>query len=134
VEQVDENGPALQTQVASAEFEVTLLDPVDETELAKRLAVALMSESLPRERRGKPYDLRPLIESLRLNPLHLPPFSPKMGEETEGGRVRIFMRLAARVGATGRPEEVLDVLGIPMESTRIERTRLILETGIESVD
>jgi hypothetical protein len=30
-----------------------------------------------------------------------------------------------REGATGRPEEVLDVLGIAFEETRIERTRLI---------
>jgi hypothetical protein len=37
------------------------------------------------------------------------------------------MRLAAREGATGRPEEVLDALGIPLETTRIERTRLILQ-------
>jgi radical SAM-linked protein len=121
--QVDEAGPALQTQVASAEYEVTLLDPVDGTELAKRLAAALRAESLPRERRGKAYNLRPLIESLCLTPL--PP------GETEGGGVSIFMRLAAREGATGRPEEVLDVLGIPFEATRIERTRLILKTGIE---
>ena len=118
VAQVAENGPALQTQVVSAEFEVTLLDPVDETELAKHLAAALMSESLPRERRGKPYDLRPLIESLALTPL-----SP-----AEEPGVRVFMRLAARVGATGRPEEVLDVFGILPESTRIERTRLILKS------
>jgi hypothetical protein len=53
------------------------------------------------------YDLRPLIEELDLLP---------------GG---IHMRLAARDGATGRPEEVLNVLGIAFEETRIERTRLI---------
>ena len=40
---------------------------------------------------------------------------------------RIFMRLAAREGATGRPEEVLDVIGIPLEDTRIERTKLIFQ-------
>ena len=43
----------------------------------------------------------------------------------------VFMRLAAREGATGRPEEVLDALGIPFEATRIERTRLILKTDLE---
>ena len=35
------------------------------------------------------------------------------------------MRLTAREGATGRPEEVLYVMGIPLEDTRIERTRLL---------
>ena len=129
VEQVDENGPAVQTQVVSAEYKVTLLDWVDEAGLAKHVAEALAAESLPRERRGKSYDLRPLIESLSLTPLHLPPFSEKMGGETEGGCVIVFMRLAAREGATGRPEEVLDTLGIPFDMARVERTRLILKSA-----
>lgn len=122
VEQVDEAGPALQTQVDLAEYVVTLLDPVDEAELAKRLTEVLEAVSLPRERRGKEYDLRPLVEQLVLTPLQ---------REKEAGGVRVFMRLAARAGATARPEEVLDVLGIPFESTRIERIRLILQNGIE---
>jgi hypothetical protein len=39
------------------------------------------------------------------------------------------MRLAAREGATGRPEEVLSVLGIAYEGTKIERTRLIFKSA-----
>jgi hypothetical protein len=39
--------------------------------------------------------------------------------------VRVFMHLLARENATGRPEEVLDVLGIEFEGTRIERSRLL---------
>jgi hypothetical protein len=50
----------------------------------------------------------------------------------QGQATQIFMRLAARDGATGRPEELLDALGIPLETTRVERTRLILKSGIES--
>ena len=42
------------------------------------------------------------------------------------------MRLAAREGATDRPEEVLDALGITFEETRIERTRLIFK-GVPQV-
>ncbi len=114
VEEVDDHSPALQTQVVSAEYEVTLLEPVDMPVLEKAVTVLLAAPSLSRERRGKTYDLRPLIESLEL----LPP--------GESGSLHIQMRLAARGGATGRPEEVLDALGIPFETTRIERTRLIL--------
>ena len=121
VKAVDEHGPALQTQVASAEYIVTLLEPV--SDLAPRLADVLAAAALPRERRSKPYDLRPLIEALSLFPAASP-----------NGFGRIFMRLAARDGATGRPEEVLGVLGIPLEATRIERTQLILKNGIELVD
>jgi radical SAM-linked protein len=122
VEQVDEAGPALQTQVDLAEYVVTLLDPVDEAELAKRLTAMLEAASLPRERRGKAYDLRPLIVELFIMQ---PP--PGAGSEVGAGTPEVFMRLAARAGATARPEEVLDVLGIPFESTRIERIRLILQ-------
>ena len=131
VEQVDENGPALQTQVLSAEYVVTLLDPVDEVELAKHIAETLKAESLPRERRGKSYNLRVLIESLSLAPSPLPPSPLGRGDGGEGNRVRVLMRLAAREGATGRPEEVLDVLGIPFDMTRIERVRLILKDDIQ---
>ena len=34
------------------------------------------------------------------------------------------MKLTSKEGATGRPEEVLDELGISFEETRIERIRL----------
>ena len=110
VERVEDGEPALQTQVASAEYEVTLTEPVDRSELERRVTSVMEAESLARERRGKSYDLRPLIEDLSLTSTPL---------------LLIQMRLSAREGATGRPEEVLDALGIPFEGTRIERTRLI---------
>ena len=111
IEQVDERAPALQTQVASAEYEVTLTEGIDRPELAQRIDAAMQLKTIPRERRGKMYDLRPLLEELSLSPDH-----------------KIFMRLSARESATGRPEEVLDVLGIAFEGTRIERTRLIFQS------
>jgi len=113
VDIVDEHGPALQTQVVSAEYEVTLLEPGDKSSLDNGISALLGAASLPRQRRGKTYDLRPLIESLILLP-------------ADGtGALRLHMRLAAREGATGRPEEVLDALGISFETTRIERTCLV---------
>lgn len=111
VETVDEHAPALQTQVVSAEYEVLLTEPVDEAELQQKIESITESQSIPRERRGKMYDLRALIEELKLI-----------------SQDKIFMRLAARESATGRPEEVLDVLGIAFEETRIERTRLIFQS------
>jgi radical SAM-linked protein len=116
IEQVDERAPALQTQVAAAEYEVTLSDSstslrVDGAGLKQRIASVIASVSIPRERRGKTYDLRPLIEDLELR---------------QDDKIR--MRLTAREGATGRPEEVLDALGIAFEDTRIERTRLIFQS------
>lgn len=108
IEQVDDKLPALQTLVASAEYEVTLTEAADRSELERRIASVMDAGSIIRERRGKTYDLRPLIEELKFE-------NPD----------KIFMRLAAREGATGRPEEVLDMVGIAFEDTRIERTDLI---------
>jgi radical SAM-linked protein len=120
IESVDEREPALQTQVASAEYEVTLTEPMDRFELERRIGSVMESESLPRERRGKSYDLRPLIEELNV----LESNSKLLDEVQTPVLPKIFMRLSAREGATGRPEEVLDAMGIAFEGTRIERTKL----------
>ena len=117
VEQVEERAPALQTQVVSAEYEVTLTEAIDRSGLKREIDSVIESNALPRERRGKMYDLRPLIEVVRI-----------MESDGKPSAQKIFMRLAAREGATGRPEEVLDVLGIPFEETRIERTHLIFQS------
>jgi radical SAM-linked protein len=110
IEQVDDREPALQTRVTSAEYEVTFIEKMDTLQLQQTIDSVLEMDSIHRERRGKMYDLRPLIEELKL-----------VSED------KLFMRLAARASATGRPEEVLDVLGIAFEDTRIERTRLIFQ-------
>ncbi len=114
VESVDEKLPALQTLVLSAEYQVKLTEPVEGSDLKRKLEEVKQSESLPRERRGKFYDLRPLIETLTF-------------ESDSDGKHTLFMTLSAREGATGRPEEVLNVLGIEPEYTRVERTRLIFK-------
>jgi radical SAM-linked protein len=107
IHQVDERAPALQTQVVSAEYEVTARETDFGFDLNRSIDSVLESESIVRIRRNKEYDLRPLIEELKL-----------LSDN------KIFMRLASREGATGRPEEVLDALGIAFEETRIERIRL----------
>jgi hypothetical protein len=81
------------------------------------LQQALSAAHLPRMRRNKSYDLRPLIEAAFL----LPPD----GE----GRDRLQLQLAAREAATGRPEEFLDELGVDFEATRVHRTQLLLNSA-----
>ncbi len=104
VREAAESLPALQTLVRSADYVATV--PGDVSGLVQRVADLLSVERLPRERRGKVYDLRPLIESLSL----------------EGNVLR--MRLAARDAATGRPEEVLDALGLGDRQVAVHRTAL----------
>ncbi len=108
--QVDNHAPALQTQVQSADYAITLLDaPVD---LDERLATLLSAAQVLRQRRGKDYDLRPLIERLEYAPV------------VPGDLPCLSVCLAAREGATGRPEELLAALDIPFENTRVHRTML----------
>jgi len=109
--------PALQTQVVSAEYCVTVEwgEPAEEVEA--RIERVLAAEELPRERarpgRGsKQYDLRPLIEQLWL-------------ERAGDGEVVLGMQLAARAGATARPEAVLDALGMGEPFARYHRRRLV---------
>ncbi len=96
--------PPLQTLAQSADYVVTVSAPP--SDLDAHVAALLAAQTLPREKRGKPYDLRPLVESLSVagHSLH--------------------MRLAARDGATGRPEEVLDALGLSTHPAAVHRTAL----------
>ena len=115
VEYVEEKSPPLQTQVISTEYDITLPESLDMEIIKNSVSACLQAETLPRERRGKTYDLRPLIEAMEL------------GQRDAQGRVHLSMQLAAREGATGRPEEVLDVLGISYEETRVERSRMLFK-------
>ena len=113
LEEIENKTPKIPNLVDSADYVVTCLDPVPD--LAKRVSEVLAAEALPRERRNKPYDLRPLIEGLQVIP-------------TSEGQSRLEMRLASRTGATGRPEEALLALGIDPFTTRVHRTQLHLKT------
>jgi radical SAM-linked protein len=106
VEAVGEREPALPTRVSSAEYEIEFSPPVASEELELRVRELLAAEALPRERRGKPYDLRPLIEEMEVLP------------SSDGTAVRMHLRLRSQPGFTGRPDEVLDALGLERERAR----------------
>jgi radical SAM-linked protein len=111
---VDPRSPALPTVVQSARYRVTLLDPIETQDLQARLDELLALPELRRDRRGKTYDLRPLVEELSF-------------ESDTNGCATLTMRLSVRESATGRPDEVLLALGLDPFAARIERTDLVLE-------
>ena len=113
VEEIDLNEPATQTQVCAADYAVWVEATETLEAMEERVERLLAAKSLPRERRGRSYDLRPLVESLRVAP-DLPEFT-------------LLMTLTVLPSATGRPEEVLDELGLAEGLFRIVRQRLILE-------
>lgn len=117
---VPDDDPALSEQLTQTEYRVWLRD-VKEEAVATAIEKLLAQESvlLPkrgRRHRGKSYDLRPLIVDLQSVPDTPTPWSG------------LWMRLQARPGATGRPDEVLKALGLVDHPQRCFRTRLILET------
>lgn len=114
VETVETRLPTLQTLLLASDFEITFLEPV--SNLAARKAEILAAESLPRLRRNKPYNLRPLILTLELLP------------DDEQGQQRLTVRMAAREGATGRPDELLAAMEIDPLVARVHRTGLVFFT------
>lgn len=112
LETVPPDNPPLPNLVLASEYIITFLDPIPD--LAQRVEGLLKAEKLPRTRRGKTYDLRPLIEALEM----LPPNAE--------GHQRVKARLSARQGATGRPDELADALGAPINAMRVHRVRQVL--------
>lgn len=118
VRSVLEDEAALSEQLVAAEYRVWLRDvPQDVVESA--ITDFLNSVSLPLAKRGgkyrgKTYDLRPLVEELRL-------------EDAPAPWTGLWMRLHARPGATGRPDEVLKALNLTDAPRRCTRMRLILD-------
>lgn len=111
VEMIDLQAPTLQTQVNSAIYVITFFDIIPD--LKDRLQRIISADHLPRIRRNKSYDLRSLIEEIALLP------------QNDSGNYEVRVQLAAREAATGRPEELLDELGIKFEATHVHREKLI---------
>ena len=117
VEETDPHEPSLQSRVGAAEYRAYIQTEEAESTLTERVQALLSAQELPRRhvRHGKPpvvYDLRPLLLALRLS-------------GRAAGEAIFWMRLRAEPGATGRPDEVLDALGLADAPRRVVRERLI---------
>jgi len=130
---VEEEAPPLQRRVIAAEYEVRLHEDSNHHQLEQRIQDLLAEQTIRRQRRGKDYDLRPLIEELEICPaapdmINLGERNAATAMETSAGSSNCLrMLLSSREGATGRPEEVLDALGLEVDGAQIERTRLIFQ-------
>ena len=112
VAQVPLNAPALQAELRWAEYIVTVETGEAPEQIEQKVQVFLAAPTLPRERRGKSYDLRPLAISLVV-------------KAARDSSARIVMRLLADASAgTGRPDEVLAALGWYDAPVQIHRRKL----------
>jgi hypothetical protein len=106
------HAPALQMQLIATEFEITVEGAETIGLLNERVAQFSAATEIMRERRGKPYNLRPLVQTLTL-------------ELTSADRVVIRSRLQATQEGTGRPDELAAALGLDPATVKIKRTKLI---------
>ncbi len=109
----DIHGDKLPTLVTAASYVVTLF--TDPKPLKDKIKQLLEKGEILQERKGKTYDLRPLVYELK----SLPP--------DENGRQRMEMTLSHLPGAVGRPDEVLRELGIDPNQAQIYRTKIHLK-------
>lgn len=107
------NAPALQMQLSATEFDITVETDAALETLHDRVAQFITASEIMRERRGKVYNLRPLVQTLTLE--------PAPAERA----VTIRARLQADSASTGRPDELAAALGFDPATAKIRRTHLI---------
>lgn len=116
ITEVPLNAPALQAALRWAEYVVTVETDETREQVESKVQTFLAASSLMRERRGKSYDLRPLVLSLTV-------------EAVLASSVQLVMQLLADANAgTGRPDEVLAALGWADTPAQIHRRELGFET------
>lgn len=103
--------PKLPTLVTAASYSIIL--DAKHPGLPGKIENLLNSSRIIRDRKGKTYDLRPLIQELNCD---------------NSSTSKFQMTLAALPGATGRPDEILAALELPTTGTHICRTEIILDT------
>lgn len=111
IESVALNAPALQTQLLSTEFEISVEDPVAMAALPDRVRDFWAATEVMRDRRGKVYNLRPLVQSLSI--------------EMQPDRAVVRSSLQGTESGTGRPDELIAALGVDPATTQIKRINLI---------
>jgi len=113
IEEIPLSAPALQMQLAATEFEITVEGEETLGSLSERVAQFNAAAEVIRDRRGKVYNLRPLVQALSI-------------DAAQADRVIVIRsRLQAAPEGTGRPDELAAALGLDLATVRIKRTKLI---------
>jgi radical SAM-linked protein len=114
IEEMPLNAPALQMQLTAAEFEITVEDEEAIGMVTDRVPQFLVATEVMRDRRGKVYNLRPLVQALSIG---------RAGRADRAAVIRA--RLQATPEGTGRPDELAAALGLDPAVVKIKRTKLI---------
>jgi len=112
------HGHKLPGLVERSEYTASLFKEYSDLDL--KIDVMLQSSKIMRARKGKEYDLRPLIHDITLD------------DVKEGTPQRLNTSLLSLPTGTGRPDEVLAALDIPHHEAIICRTAIILKSVEEN--
>ncbi len=107
-----ENEPALSVQTIATRYRIEFLDDVDEGSLKNNVNRLINQIAIIRKRRGKEYDLRPLIKEIEIS--------------NKDNKPILYLILSALQGATGRPDEVLLEMNFNASAARIIREKTFL--------
>ena len=114
IEKLPYSDPALTIIIQSAVYLITFPDSIGQEDLNEKMAALMLQETIERERRGKIYDMKPLIEGWEVVP------------DTDGG-ASLKVQMAARDSAMGRPDELAAALGYDPFAVNIVRIRYLLK-------
>jgi radical SAM-linked protein len=112
IEPVPLKSPALQALLERSVYLMTPREPVDVADLRRRVSDLMAQPEIRRTRHDKVYDLRPLIYALSVS---------------DEGQIRAELALSAE--GTGRPDELLDALGLSLGSMGVHRVEIRLRPG-----
>jgi radical SAM-linked protein len=116
--------PSLQSQVLYAEYEVGVETGRERADVEDSVRSLLAAEMLPwqhaRDKEIRKYDLRALIDTIRLDGWEPPACT-------------LWMRLRCDSSGTGRPEQVTSALGFAEAPKSIHRMALVLAQQSEPV-
>ena len=113
IEKLPYSDPALTIVIQSAVYCMVFPRGTEAAVLQEKMDELMSRETIERERRGKVYDMKPLIES----------WSVSADDE---GRACMQVQMAARDSAMGRPDELAAALGFDPFEVSIIRQEYIL--------
>lgn len=118
VHEVPLRSPSMQSQMRAAGYQAVVHSSEPLEAVQARIRMLLDAPSLLRQRHHKgkwqTYDLRPLIQAVAI-------------EQVKPGMQVLIMRLQASPEGAGRPDALLEALGLGLAPHRITRTNLYLE-------
>ncbi len=118
--------PSLQAQTSDAKFVVRFLDGVDKANLQRKIDAFLAASSFIKQKKGKTKRGKPTVKEYDLRPLTL----DLQLQETESGGVELLTHFVLQPSKTGRPDELVEALGIDPLDASIHRTHLGLATDL----